>query len=549
MNALPPWLGFFVYRHLLGGTLPLADLGENVVPALAFVLVECATHSAILLLLLIIAERRVSGATQWFKGILAGFALSFYVPALFSLTVAVILNRLGLGLFLFVAVGLLGVSLMAQRLARSLASERRRVDELTALNALSNDIIHSPLDVEATGELLIRHAPRLVPAANLELCLFDPAGAQRRWVVAGWRDGVSRPAADAPLTPLWAWLRDQRQPLHVADLTQASLPFTWDDQQDGPHPGSSLLVPLLATDPGSPEAERCIGGILLTHTRRHAIAPRVLPLVTALAHQLAAALENARLYQVALARERLEREMVLARDIQTSFLPADVPRVEGWAFVASLEPARHVAGDFYDFIPLPGSRWGVLIADVAGKGMPAALYMALARTSMRAHAPDHPDDPAACLQAVNDQILTDTQADSFVTIFYGILDPATGEMVFTNAGHNPPYLCRRDDSAPQALRTVGIALGVIPDIRLVDAHARFAPGDYLVLYTDGVTEAQDQDFNQFGEERLLAEITHPNGDSVAAVHHRIRAAMEEFVGDASQFDDLTLVLLGREAAA
>jgi sigma-B regulation protein RsbU (phosphoserine phosphatase) len=147
----------------------------------------------------------------------------------------------------------------------------------------------------------------------------------------------------------------------------------------------------------------------MSHASPGAFSPEILPSVTALSNQLAAALETARLLQEALAHERLERELTLARGIQTSFLPAGVPQIEGWAFAASLEPARHVSGDFYDFIHLPGDRWGILIADVADKGMPAALYMALARTLVRAHAPDHATDPAACLLNTDDQILPDTQ--------------------------------------------------------------------------------------------------------------------------------------------
>ncbi len=236
-----------------------------------------------------------------------------------------------------------------------------------------------------------------------------------------------------------------------------------------------------------------------------------------------------------------------AHDIQASLLPAAVPRVGGWAFVASLEPACHFSGDPYDFIPLPGDRWGILIADVADKGMPSALYMALVRTLVRAHAAHYVDDPAACLQAVNAHLLSDTQADMFVTMFYGVLNPATGKMRFSNAGHNPPYLHRRNGSAPKALRSAGMALGIVPDTRLGNARVQLAPGDYVVLYTDGVTEAHDREFNEFGNERLLTEITRRDDASVGAIHRRIRTAVRKFVGHAPQSDDLTLVVIGRKA--
>ena len=548
MNALPLWLGLFVYRDLLGGELPLADLPANLLPALAFVLVGWLVLLAGILVLVLIAQRGIQGAVQWLRGILTGFALAVYVPLLFSPAVAVILNRLGLGFFLFIAAGLLGISLMARRLALSLASERQRVAELTALNALGDDLLHSLPEAAATGDLFLRHAPRFLPETGLQLCLFDPSAPEQRQVVADWRNDAAHPGGDAPLTGPWAWLREERQSLLVADAGRDPLPFAWDEAQDGPRPGSLILVPLLAAGPDTPDAERCIGGIQMSQAQPGAFSPGTLPSVTALAHQLAAALENARLHQEALAHERLERELALARGIQTSFLPAGVPQVAGWGFAASLEPARHVSGDFYDFIPLPGGRWGILIADVADKGMPAALYMALARTLIRAHAPDHANDPAACLRAANDQILADTQSDLFVTVFYGILDPATGDMPFANAGHNPPLLCHRDSRPAEPLRNTGMALGVVSGMPLEDGRAALGPGDYLVLYTDGVTEAHDRDLQAFGDERLRTTALAADGAPVAAIHQQILAAVEAFVGGAPQFDDLTLLVVGRELA-
>jgi sigma-B regulation protein RsbU (phosphoserine phosphatase) len=389
----------------------------------------------------------------------------------------------------------------------------------------------------------------LIPGADFQLCLFSGHESLSRQVVVDWRDGTAQPPSDAPLTPAWTWLRTQRQPLMLGAATQTPPPFDWDEEQDGPLPGSLLLVPLLATGSTPPQTERCIGGLWMSHARPDAFAPQVQPSIIALANQLSAALENARLHQESLARERLERELALARGIQTSFLPADVPHVEGWTFVASLEPAHHVSGDFYDFIPLPGDLWGILIADVAGKGMPAALYMALARTLIRAHAPDHADDPSACLRAANNQIRSDTQSDLFVTAFYGILNPVTGEMTFANAGHNPPLLCNHDGRLAAPLRNTGMALGVLIDLPLENAQVALAPGGYLVLYTDGVTEAHDGDLNAFGYKRLLQAARTPLAGGIRAVtvHHQILAAVDAFVAGASQFDDLTLMVVGRKS--
>jgi serine phosphatase RsbU (regulator of sigma subunit) len=378
----------------------------------------------------------------------------------------------------------------------------------------------------------------------LVLSLFDAEAPDRRRVLAQLQGGAVQPGGDWPISPPWVWLRDRRESLHLASLDREGLPFDWDEAVDGAVPASLLLGPRLAGDPATPEGEHCLGGILMTHDQQGMLPADLLPSVTALANQLAAALENARLHQEALARERLERELALARGIQTSFLPAQVPQEAGWSFAASLEPARQVSGDFYDFIPLPGHRWGLVIADVADKGMPAALYMALARTLIRAHARDYPDDPAGCLLAANRQILTDTRSDLFVTVFYGILEPGAGRIDWANAGHNPPYVYCPEDGSVEALGNTGMALGVIADMPLERRRIRLAPGDFLVCYTDGVVEAHDQDFREFGSERLLAEITAGDARFAQGIHDRILSSVQAFVGDRPPFDDLTLVVVG-----
>jgi sigma-B regulation protein RsbU (phosphoserine phosphatase) len=150
--------------------------------------------------------------------------------------------------------------------------------------------------------------------------------------------------------------------------------------------------------------------------------------------------------------------------------------------------------------------------------------------------------------AANDQILSDTQSDLFVTTFYGLLNPATGAMAYANAGHIPPFLCRKGLKTVEQLANTGMALGVLPGIPLDTVRTALAPGDYLVLYTDGVTEAHDASFNQFGSARLLAEAVSPDGAPPGEIHHRIRAAVADFVGSAPQADDLTLMVVGRDIA-
>jgi serine phosphatase RsbU (regulator of sigma subunit)/DNA-binding NarL/FixJ family response regulator len=251
---------------------------------------------------------------------------------------------------------------------------------------------------------------------------------------------------------------------------------------------------------------------------------------------------------IAADHQKVGQELALAGEIQSSFLPEVVPEVPGWQLAAALEPARDTAGDFYDFIPLPDGRLGLLVADVADKGMGAALYMALSRTLIRTYAAEYQAQPDLVLDAVNSRILLDTRASLFVTIFYGILDPTDGTLTYCNAGHNPPYLLRAGDKdAIQGLDRTGMPLGVYADVTWERRAVPLAPGDVLVLYTDGITEAQNGQEVFFGKERLL-EIAKANvGRSAREIQDVLLAAVHEFVGEAPQFDDITLMVLVRDS--
>jgi hypothetical protein len=243
-------------------------------------------------------------------------------------------------------------------------------------------------------------------------------------------------------------------------------------------------------------------------------------------------------YAVSMRRQ----ELALAGRMQASLLPTSAPEVPGWQMAAVLRPAREVSGDFYDFIPLPGGRLGLVIADVADKGMGAALYMALSRTLVRTYAADYPDRPDLALQAANDRILADTQADLFVTIFYGILDPAESTLTYCNAGHHPPYLLSgRDADGATGLPGRGIALGVVEDTRWDHRRVHLQEGTALLFYTDGVLDAQNAAQEPFGSERMLDGALAGFGGSAIDLQSGLLSRLQQFVGDAPQFDDITLL--------
>jgi sigma-B regulation protein RsbU (phosphoserine phosphatase) len=275
---------------------------------------------------------------------------------------------------------------------------------------------------------------------------------------------------------------------------------------------------------------------------------RRLNILSGIAGQAAVAIENVHLIAEVATRQLLEKEIDLAREIQKSFLPECCPVIPGWELSALWRSARRVGGDFYDFMLLSNGNLGIAIADVADKGVPAALFMALSRTLMRATAMGG-RTPADALRRTNELILSDARSDLFVTVFYGLLNPKKGTFAYSNAGHNPPIWLSARTGEAQYLSVHGIALGVVADARLSEQSITLDDGDVLALYTDGVTEALNGREEEFGVERLeqiiRANIDRSANDMVGAIDQAVTA----FVGDELPFDDLTLVILKRNMAS
>ncbi|MCS7062092.1 MAG: SpoIIE family protein phosphatase [Anaerolineae bacterium] len=297
-------------------------------------------------------------------------------------------------------------------------------------------------------------------------------------------------------------------------------------------------LPLIAK--GDPVGAMVIG----VHDAGRLPAGRALNILNGIAQQTALAIDNARLYRESLERQRLEQELSLAREIQTSFLPKEAPRVAGWGLAADWQAARQVGGDFYDFVALPDGRYGLVIADVADKGVPAALFMALSRTLMRAVAFTG-RTPAEALRRVNQFILSDARSDLFVTVFYAIWNPANGEVVYANAGHNPPVLARANGEI-DLLPGRGVALGVIEEIELESHSVDIGPGDVLLLYTDGVTDALNETDEAFGMERLKQTLVSARHLSAGEIVKAIMSAVEQFACCEGAFDDETILVLKRD---
>ena len=243
----------------------------------------------------------------------------------------------------------------------------------------------------------------------------------------------------------------------------------------------------------------------------------------------------------------LQNELEIARQMQQSILPTQFPQGADYAVYASMEPARDVGGDFYDVVRLDDGRLGLAIADVSDKGVPAALMMMSCRTLLKGAAIGS-RGPGEALVEVNELLHNDNEAAMFVTVFYVVYDPATGQLTYANGGHNPPLVVHADGSSDILPLTDGIALGLVPGIEYRQHTVALAPGDTAVLYTDGVTEAMNGEGEFFGTERLQATFASTPPTGAREANETVFRAVHSFVGDTPQSDDITCLALYRSKA-
>ena len=288
--------------------------------------------------------------------------------------------------------------------------------------------------------------------------------------------------------------------------------------------------------------------------------------VESLASQAAVALNTRELLRRQEELVRFEHDLQVGRRIQANFLPQELPQPPGWEIAACFQPAREVAGDFYDAFPVAGDRLGLVIADVCDKGVGSALFMALSRSLIRAFGrldvvPGYQtgvstSDTEGLLAAINARALdavkltsdyvakTHEDMSMFVTLFFGVLDPSSGTLSYINAGHNSPFVFSPTGSLKAELTPTGPAVGLLPGMNFEIQQTILEPGDLLLTFTDGVTEAQDPHGEFFDEERLVSLVEGP-AISVAALLERIEASLQAHMADTEQSDDITMLAVRR----
>lgn len=309
--------------------------------------------------------------------------------------------------------------------------------------------------------------------------------------------------------------------------------------------GSVIVVPLQFRDRffGVLAVTNPVGGSMFAQDDFH--------LMESLAEQAAVALHNAEFLHLQMEKHQLDLDLSIASSIQRMLLPRESIRHDSMEVNARYRPAQKVGGDLYDVFPLSANRLGLVVADVSGKGIAASLLMAICRTTLRQIAPHH-TSPAAVLREVNRVIEAELDTELYVTVLYAIIDTAANRLTFARAGHELPLLGRRDASGMPLLTYLavdGMAVGMVPDDLfgsvIVDREEPFEPRDVLVLYTDGLTEAPNDEGKEFSGARLLDAVRSHVDRSPAEINDIILQRVQEFTGDRPQRDDFTLVTVKR----
>ena len=270
-------------------------------------------------------------------------------------------------------------------------------------------------------------------------------------------------------------------------------------------------------------------------------------LVKSIADQAAYSLHHAQIYNQLAEKKKLDHEIEVAREIQRILLPSVAPQVDGFNCAALNIPAQQVSGDYFDFIQVDDDHWGIAVADVSGKGVPASLIMAMCRSVLRSKAPGN-RSPAQVLREVNRQLYPDIKEDMFITMLYLVTD-ASGKLTMARAGHEAPLWCRNHFKQIETIQAPGMALGIdagdVFDEVIKDVTVQLDPLDTVVVYTDGINEALDEEGNEFGQEQLKAVLGEAGPKSVDFLVKTIVERVQDFSKGHPQNDDITLAAVQR----
>ena len=413
------------------------------------------------------------------------------------------------------------------------AGLRRAVAELSLLNDLSREIGAS-LDAEKIMERIVKRSLQAVTAEQGVIALLkDDETSGGQTLIR-----INSTSGDHPALHLHdqilGWMYLNRRPLMMnepaSDDRFRGIP--WSDEIR-----SILCAPLLVRS-------RLIGVLTVYNKKNEGLFreedQRLLSIIAAQSAQI---IENARLYEEERNLIRMREELRVAERIQTGLLPGKPPKVDGYELAGMSIPAQSVGGDYFDYLTVDSTHVAVCVADVSGKGLPASLLMSNVQAALRSRV-SAGESPADCLAAVNGLLRRSMNRGSFVTMVYGILDAESHHFTFANAGHNRPLL-KRSDGSVEKLKTAGLALGLVTDPVFPLDTVQLDPGDELLLYSDGITEAMNTSGEEWGEERLRSFLSGHKATVADELLKELTATVGLHRASAPQQDDMTLVFVRR----
>jgi sigma-B regulation protein RsbU (phosphoserine phosphatase) len=412
---------------------------------------------------------------------------------------------------------------------------KRAVEELATLNDLAR-AIGASLDTQEIMNTIIRRSLRAVNAEQGVITLVDEKPDPGMKTLIRTVQASSEREAFHLDQILLGWMLHNKKPLvmNKPDEDPRFRGVRWDASIH-----SLLCVPLLV--------KSALIGVLTVCNKKleEDFSEGDMRLLAIIAAQSAQVIENARLYEEEKALLRMREEVRFATEIQLELLPKGAPEFTGFEVSGATIPARGVGGDYYDFIPVDEHHLAFCLGDVTGKGLPAALLMANLQATIRGQTMVS-GRPSECMERSNELLHRSTDPVKFATLFYGILDSADGSLWYSSAGHDQPYLFSGSGEA-QRLGTGGMMLGAIPGLPYQDEKVPLAPGDLLVVFSDGITEAmaesEEEVGEQFGEERLLPLLEQNRGEKAERLIQIVVEAVKKHAGKREQSDDMTLVVV------
>jgi|GEM_PF-217602 len=424
----------------------------------------------------------------------------------------------------------------SENLSRTNAELDKKISELKSLQELGK-VISSIFNLEELLRAIIQNATLVMKSKRCSIVLVnDRTGDLYIKVAKGMEEG-SDFTENLKLKSgglIIDYCIKQKQALLVTDMENDDrFPL----QKENKYKTKSFIaVPLVIND-------RVIGMISITEKYNDEIYNSSdLQLLQIFANQVVIAIENAKLYERLVVREKLERELEIAHNIQMSMMPQKYPDVKGIAIAGIAIPAKEVGGDYYDFLPISESKVGITIGDVSGKGVPAALMMVMIHSILRAKVmSDH--DPKDIVLELNKFMLNELEPRMFITLFYMILDVDSKKIRYTNAGHNYPMIFHAGNDEVDSLKDGGLLLGIFEAPLYEEGEYQLEPGDIVVMYTDGIVEAMNDKDEMYGYETFCEFVHGVKHKTADEIKDDILTEMKRFMGDASQYDDLTLIIV------